>query len=71
MDNEQLYLQSIGSKIKEIRIVKGLTQLELAIDSKITLSQVGAIERGIGNPTLKTINKICVTLGVKPSKILE
>ena len=71
MYDECFYLKGVGNKIKEIRIQKGLTQLELSIDCKITLSKVGSIERGEGNPTIKTIKKICLILEVKPSEILD
>lgn len=55
----------LGLKIREIRISKNLTQLELSIDSGVPLSQIGAIESGKINTTVKTLIKLSVSLNVK------
>ena len=58
MIGEVEFLHKIGVAIRELRLIKGLTQLQLSIDAGIPLSQIGAIERGVGNPTIKTLKKI-------------
>ncbi len=52
----------LGQNIKKIRLSKNLTQLELSIDSGVPLSQIGAIESGKINTTVKTLIKISESL---------
>jgi transcriptional regulator with XRE-family HTH domain len=52
----------LGQNIKNIRLSKNLTQLELSIDSGVPLSQIGAIESGKINTTVKTLIKISESL---------
>jgi transcriptional regulator with XRE-family HTH domain len=58
-------INELGLKIREIRISKNLTQLELSIDSGVPLSQIGAIESGKINTTVKTLIKLSISLNVK------
>ena len=58
MITERDFLLETGAGIRHFRGEKGLTQLQLSIDAGIPLSQIGAIERGVGNPTIKTLKKI-------------
>jgi transcriptional regulator with XRE-family HTH domain len=52
----------LGQNIKKIRLSKNLTQLELSIDSGVPLSQIGAIESGKINTTVRTLIKISESL---------
>jgi DNA-binding Xre family transcriptional regulator len=65
------YLIKLGLAIRKIRLSKGMTQLDLSSDSGIPLSQIGAIENGKLNTTIKTLIKITSTLEVKLKDILE
>jgi len=71
MDNESEYIQSIGEKVRTFRLQKGLTQLQLSIDSKIPLSQIGAIERGVANPTAKTLKRISDSLEISIKDLFD
>ena len=57
---------SLGDRVRQLRVAKGLTQTELAGDrfSKEYLSQ---IERGKTRPTGETVEWIAARLGVDPS----
>ncbi len=51
--------------IKQRRVKLGITQLILAKLAGVGINTVVAIERGEGNPRLKTLEAIADTLGMK------
>ena len=55
----------IGKVLKQRRSELGLSQLDLAEMSEISLSTIKDIERGKGNPSLKTIERIMDVLGME------
>ena len=55
----------LGYKIKEKRIQKNLTQEELANSIGVDQGDLSKIEKGIGNPSLKTLQRICDGLNAK------
>jgi transcriptional regulator with XRE-family HTH domain len=54
----------LGPKIREIRQEKGLTLNELADKTKLTASYLSQIERNIIDPSISSLRKISVELGV-------
>lgn len=59
------------TKIKSIRVEKGLTQKKLAEMAEMNEVQLRAIENGRGNPTVKTLEKIAIALEVPINDILD
>lgn len=53
-----------GKEVEKYRQQKGLSQLELAEFSKVDLSTINRIERGIANVTLRNAFKITKALHV-------
>jgi transcriptional regulator with XRE-family HTH domain len=51
--------------VKDRRGVLGLSQLDLAEMAGISLATVKDIERGAGNPSMKTVAKILEVLGLE------
>jgi transcriptional regulator with XRE-family HTH domain len=51
--------------VKNRRGVLGLSQLDLAEMAGISLATVKDIERGAGNPSMKTVAKILEVLGLE------
>ena len=51
--------------VKERRGVLGISQLDLAEMAGISLATVKDIERGAGNPSMKTVKKILEVLGME------
>lgn len=68
--NKKLII-ALGSRIRELRIDKGLSQEELANEADIPLSQIGRIERGETNPTISTLFVISEALGTKLTCLLD
>jgi len=58
------YLKCIGEKIMHLRKEKGITQIELAKILKTKHTQIGRLERGEANFTIKTLWTISKELGV-------
>ncbi len=51
--------------VKERRKVLNITQIDLAEMSGISLATVKDIERGAGNPSMKTVTRILEVLGME------
>ena len=51
--------------VKERRRVLGISQLDLAEMAGISLATVKDIERGAGNPSMKTVTSILEVLGME------
>ena len=58
---------SIDSIIKQRRKTISLTQEDLAEMSGVSLATIKNIERGAGNPSWSTVEKICDVLGLSIS----
>lgn len=56
-------------KIKEIRIEKGLTQVELARKANISQSYLSELESNKKSPTLRQLCKIAEALNVRPDEL--
>lgn len=52
------------TKVKRIRLEKGMTQGELAQLTNVSRQTIGLIEKGEYNPSLKLCIEICKSLGV-------
>ena len=53
----------ISKIISERREALGITQTELAEMAGVGIATVKDIERGKGNPSLKTLEQLCTVLG--------
>jgi transcriptional regulator with XRE-family HTH domain len=60
-----------GKRVRELRLVKGLSQEELAFRADIHRTYLGGIERGERNPALKNIAAIAKALGVSLSELFS
>lgn len=56
---------NIGKTIVERRHQLGITQQDLAEMAEVGIATVKDIERGKGNPSLRTLEKICTVLGLE------
>ena len=55
----------IGTVIKERRTLLGISQQDLADFSGVGISTVKDMERGVGNPSMKTLKKILDVVGLE------
>ena len=70
-ENEIRFIKSIGKKLRDKRLSKNLSQINLASDANIPESQIGRIERGEINTTIGTLYKICHALGIEVKELLD
>ncbi|MCZ8091369.1 helix-turn-helix transcriptional regulator [Flavobacterium sp.] len=72
MDKQEL-LKSVGKRIQDIRVSKGLTQVDLVgkIDGDIDTTNISRIESGRTNPTIYTLYRIAVALDVKLEELVK
>jgi transcriptional regulator with XRE-family HTH domain len=68
---EEEYIKDVCKKIKEIRVKKKMTQLELASKIGIDDSSLRRIESGKTNPTLKTIYRIASAFEIEVTEIFS
>jgi len=61
----------VGSRVREFRQARGLTQEQLALESEIDLTYLGGIERGRRNPSLMVMVRISGVLKVHPGDLLS
>lgn len=58
-------MKELGDVIKQRRQKLGITQLTLAQLADVGINTIVAVERGEGNPRLKTLLSIIDTLGLQ------
>lgn len=75
LDDHRLYNHNAGmnssSSLRDIRIAKGLTQVELARKSGVTQQCISLIERGGMNPSPSTLSRLAQALSVPVEHLAE
>lgn len=61
-------LLAFGGSIKSLRLKKGLSQRELAERSGLDVTYISGIERGVRNPSLKSLESVAKGLGCSISE---
>lgn len=67
---EEQVLKRFGQQLKNLRIEKGLTQEQLALESGLDRTYVSSVERGLRNLSLLNIVKFANALQVEPLALL-
>jgi transcriptional regulator with XRE-family HTH domain len=62
---------TVGRNVRRLRKERGLSQEQLAFDSKIDLTYVGGIERGRRNPSLLVMARIAQALDCALVELLD
>lgn len=63
--------KAFGEAARETREKLGYSQEELGFESGLDRTYISGVERGVRNPTLKTMLRICQALGVRPSTLMR
>ena len=61
----------VGAKVKAIRVDLHWTQDKLAVVSGIDSANIRALESGRSTPSLATVVRVAVALGVKPGDLVD
>ncbi len=65
------FKNGLGTNIKNFRKVRNITQEDLAGVIGIHSRQLSKIETGEHFPSCKTLEKVCITLGVQPRELFD
>ena len=63
--------EKLGNNLKKIRMLKGITQGDIARALEVGRGYISNIENGKTNPTLSTISKLASALGVSSDELLK
>lgn len=69
--NDTLDTLAMGERIRSLRLRAGLSTSELAIRAGLSAGVISQIERGLGNPSLKTLERLRIALGVSLTALIE
>ncbi len=72
MESSKIF-KLIGSRIKELRLQKGLSQVELVgkMEGNIDATNISRIESGRTNPTLLTLYRISLALEISLEELFK
>ncbi len=62
--------QSLADNVRRLRREAGLSQEALALSADVDRTYVSQIERGIGNPSLLILSRLCEILDVGVADLL-
>jgi HTH-type transcriptional regulator/antitoxin HipB len=63
--------RDLAANVWRVREARGWTQQQLAMRARLKQPRIAEIERGDANPTLLTITRIAIALGVTAHRLLE
>ena len=59
-----------GSRLREVRVSRGMTQAQLAERAEVSEAYVGRLERGRAAPGVDLVARLAVALGTTPGDLL-
>ena len=69
--NENEFAIKLGERIRELRKIKGISQLELAYDMDMSMNTISGIELGKISPKIETLRKIASKLDVEIGELFN
>ena len=64
-------LKKLGNRLKQVRILKGISQEELALKIDTTQKQIWKIEQGLTDPTFCRLNAIALVFEMDINELLQ
>jgi len=65
------FLRAFGQAVREAREGLGWSQEDLGFEAELDRTYVSGIERGVRNPTLRTVLLLANALKVPPSELIK
>lgn len=63
--------RAFGEALREARKSRGMSQMDLFMDSGIDRTYISAVERGIQGPTIRMIVRFAKSLRMRPSELVR
>ena len=63
--------KTFGEVLREVRVGRGLSQQELALQSELDRTYISLLERGLRQPTLTTLIVLASTLDIDPAELVQ
>jgi transcriptional regulator with XRE-family HTH domain len=70
-DHTAAYLTALGQAVRRVRQREGLSQEEAAFQADLDRTYFSGVERGVRNPSVKTLLRLCRALGTTPAGLLR
>jgi transcriptional regulator with XRE-family HTH domain len=71
MRGKERIKQKFGKRVRELRLARGLSQEDLALQCELDRSYIGGVERGERNVSLINIHRIADALGIPTKGLFE
>ena len=68
---DEKFCKSFGNKVREIRVSKGYSMRQFALQADMEYSQLSKIERGVINTTISTAHALAVALKVPVMNLFD
>lgn len=68
---DKIFLEQLGSRIRELRIKNGLSQEKLSFESNLDRTYIGSVERGERNIASINLKKISKALNISISQLFN
>ena len=66
----KLILKAFGTRLKSIRLKKGLSQEQLGLIAELDRTYISGIERGLRNISLINLERLALALNIEPADLL-
>ncbi|MEK6371150.1 MAG: helix-turn-helix transcriptional regulator [Acidobacteriota bacterium] len=64
-------MKRLGSRVRELRLARGLSQEALAFDAGIHVNHLSSLERGEANPSYLVLLSIAGVLGARVADLTD
>lgn len=64
-------VQLLGRNVRHLRLQRGLSQEELALDAGMKRSYLSDLERGTRSPSVRALGRLAEALEVPPADLLR
>lgn len=69
--DDQIFLEQLGSRIRELRLEIGLSQEKLSFECELDRTYIGSVERGERNIAAINLKKISKALNISVSELFN
>jgi transcriptional regulator with XRE-family HTH domain len=63
--------KAFGESLRQVRKSRGMSQMDLFMESGIDRTYISAVERGVQSPTIRMIVRFANCLKIRPSELVR